>query len=396
LVLRSLVAVLIVLLLGATAAGAYWKLVMVPGQQAAAAGPGGGRGGPGGPVPVEAQPVRVGPAETTIDAVGTLVSNESVVVQPEVAGRVTAINFAEGVTVPKGTVLVELDSSIERAELAQAEAQRSLARTNFERAKELRRNNAGTQRALDEAEAALRTADAAIDLAQARLDKRKLLAPFEARAGLRHVSPGEFVTAGTEIVNLEQINPLKVDFRVPELFLPAVAEGQRIVVAIDAFPDQPFTGVVKALDPLIDRTGRALVVRAEIKNEALKLRPGLFARVRLTLAERQNAVFVPEQAVQPQGDRQFVFKLVDAGDGKQVAKLTQVELGSRRKGEAEVRDGLAAGDVIVTAGLLKIRDGVPVQVLPPGGAPAPQPGGPPTAQGGPPAATTAAARPTAG
>jgi membrane fusion protein (multidrug efflux system) len=332
--------------------------------------------------------------------VGTLVSNESVVVQPEVAGRVTAINFVEGGTVPKGTVLVELDSSVERAELAQAEAQRSLARTNFERAKELRRNNAGTQRALDEAEAALRTADAAVDLAQAQLDKRTLLAPFKARAGLRNVSPGEFVTAGTEIVNLEQIDPLKVDFRVPELFLPAVAEGQRIAVAIDAFPDQTFTGVVRALDPLIDQTGRALVVRAQIRNEGTKLRPGLFARVRLTLAERESALFVPEQAVQPQGDRHFVFKLVDEGDGKQVAKLTEVTLGNRRRGEVEVRAGLSAGDVIVTAGLLKIRDGVPVQVLAPGGPPAPQgpSGGPPTAQGGKPApgGATATVRPTSG
>ena len=133
-------------------------------------------------------------------------------------------------------MLVELDSSVERAELAQAEAQQVLARSNFERAKELRRNNAGTQRALDEADAALRTADALVDLAQARLDKRKLLAPFDARAGLRNVSPGDFVTDDTAIVNLEQIDPLKVDFRVPELFLPAVAPGQRIALAIDAYP----------------------------------------------------------------------------------------------------------------------------------------------------------------
>ena len=156
--LRSLAAILIVLLLAAVGAGAYWKFVMVPGQQAAAGGP--IRGGPGGPVPVEAQPVRVGDAETTIDAVGTLVSNESVVLRPEVSGRIVAINFVEGGPVTKGALLVELDSSVERAELAQANAQQVLTRSNYERAKELRRNNAGTQRSLDEADAALRTADA--------------------------------------------------------------------------------------------------------------------------------------------------------------------------------------------------------------------------------------------
>ena len=223
----------------------------------------------------------------------------------------------------------------------------------------------------------LRTADAAVDLAQAELDKRTLVAPFDARAGLRKVSPGEFVTAGTAIVNLEQIDPLKVDFRVPEVFLPVVAPGQRIALEIDAYPNQIFDGVVKALDPLVDKAGRAVVVRAEIANDEAKLRPGLFARVRLTLAERQNALFVPEQSIQPQGDRAFVFKVVDQADGKPaVAKLTPVTLGDRRRGEVEIRDGLVAGDVIVTSGLLKIRDGVPVQVQHP---PAPAPGAAPAA-----------------
>ena len=377
--LRSILAILTVLLLGAAGAGAYWKLVMLPGQEQAAAA---ARGSAGGPVPVEAQAVRLGPAETSLDAVGTLISNESVVLRPEVSGRVASINFAEGGMVPKGTVLVELDSSIESAELAQAEAARTLARSNFERASELRRNNAGTQRALDEADAALRTADAAVDLAQARLDKRKLVAPFEARAGLRNVSPGAFVTSETAIVNLEQIDPIKVDFRVPELFLPTVVPGQKITVEIDAFPGRSFTGDVKALNPLIDATGRAIVVRAEVANEDGKLRPGLFARVHLQLAERENALFVPEQAIQPQGDKAFVFKVVDPGDGKTVAKLTPIVLGNRRQGEVEVREGLAPNDLIVTAGLLKIRDGAPVQA-----------GTPPVPVGQP---SAAAAKPAAG
>lgn len=364
--LRSLVAIVIVLLVGAAGAGAYWWFVMQPAQQAGP--PGGGRGGPGGPVPVEAQPVRVGDAETTIDAVGTLVSNESVVLRPEVSGRIVGINFVEGAEVAKDIVLVELDSSVERAELAQAEAQQALGRSNFERAKDLRRTTAGTQRALDEADAALRTANALVDLAQAQLDKRKLVAPFDARAGLRMVSPGDYVTDSSEIVNLEQIDPLKVDFRVPELFLAAVAPGQKIALEIDAYPGQAFAGEVRALNPLIDAAGRAVVVRAVIDNDEGKLRPGLFARVRLTLAERQNALFVPEQAIQPQGDKAFVFKVVDPGDGKTVAKLTPVTLGNRRKGEVEVREGLAPGDLIVSAGLLKIRDGVPVQVQPASGS----------------------------
>lgn len=360
--LRSLLAILVVLLVGCAGAAAYWWLVMVPAQQAGPPG-GPGRGGPGGPVPVEARPVRVGDAETTIDAVGTLISNESVVLRPEVDGRIATINFVEGARVARGDVLVELDSSVERAELAQAQAQQILARSNFERAKELRRNNAGTQRALDEADAALRTANAVVDLAQARLDKRSLVAPFDAWSGLRNVSPGDFVTTDTRIVNLEQTDPLKVDFRVPEIFLSALAQGQRITLEIDAYPGEPFLGTVRALNPLVDAAGRAVVVRAEIANDEGKLRPGLFARVHLTLAERHNALFVPEQAIQPQGDKTFVFRVADDG-GKSVARLTPVVLGARRGGEVEVMQGLAPGDIVVDAGLLKIRDGVPVQILP--------------------------------
>ena len=361
--LRSLLAILVVLLLGSAVAVSYWWLVLQPSQQAGSPAGASARGAAG-PVPVEAKPVRIGDAETSIDAVGTLISNESVVLRAEVSGRVASINFVEGAQVAKGDVLVELDSSVERAELAQAQAQQVLGRSNFERAKELRRNNAGTQRALDEADAALRTADAAVDLAQARLDKRRLVAPFDAWVGLRTISPGDFVTPETKIVNLEQTDPLKVDFRVPEIFLPALAQGQRVTLEIDAYPGVAFQGTVRALNPLVDATGRAVVVRAEVGNDQGELRPGLFARVRLTLAERKNAMFVPEQAVLPQGDEAFVFRVVDGGEGKSIVKLTPVVLGHRRAGEVEIMQGLAAGDIVVDAGLLKIRDGVPVQVQP--------------------------------
>lgn len=144
---------------------------------------------------------------------------------------------------------------------------------------------------------------------------------------------------------------------------------------------------------MIDRAGRAILVRAEIENQEGKLRPGLFARVQLTLAERQDALFVPEQAVQPQGRRHFVFKVVDGDNGSKVARLTEVRLGTRRQGEVEIEDGLAAGEVVVTAGLLKIRDGDPVQILPlPASPPPPANGsGAPTAEDGRPAVVRATA-----
>jgi membrane fusion protein (multidrug efflux system) len=356
-------------MLGAGAAGAYWKFVMEPERQAAAEGPvpGGGGGGRGGgqrgPTPVEAAEVRIGPVEVTTEAVGSLLSNESVVIRPEVTGRVAAINFDEGGPVKAGQVIVELDASVERAQLAQAEAELGLGTANFERAKELRRSNVGTQRALDEAQAQLRTAEAAIQLAKARLSKLTLTAPFDAVAGLRRVSVGDFVTAGTDIVGLEQIKPLKVDFAIPEIFLRSVREGQRIAFTVDAFPGEAFEGEVFAVSPLVSEAGRAVTLRARIDNTDVRLRPGLFARVTLTLSQQPDGVWIPEEAIVPEGGRQFVFKVADGGEGKpKVARKTEVKLGLRRQGEVQVASGLAPGDVVVTGGVGKIREDAPVAV----------------------------------
>jgi membrane fusion protein (multidrug efflux system) len=378
--LRSLIAILVVLLVGAGAAGAYWQFVMVPGGQAATAAIG-GRGANRGPVPVEAAEVKVAPAEVTTEAVGTLSSNESVLLKPEVAGRIASINFEEGRPVKAGQVMIELDALVEKAQLIEAQAQLELATANLERARELRRSNAGTQRALDEAQAQQRTATASVDLAKARLAKLTLLAPFDAVAGLRRVSVGEFVTAGDELVNLEQIQPLKVDFRIPEVFLPSLFDvgGQkRILVVVDAIPEEQFSGRVYAVNPLVDEQGRAIVVRAQIDNPLdaksgePRLRPGLFARVTLTLSEQDEALWVPEETLVPQGSRQFVFKVMAGADGAQTVKFTEVTLGRRRQGEVQIVSGLARGDVVVTAGVSKIRDNaaVTVQVPPPETPPA--------------------------
>lgn len=401
--LRTLMAVLVVLLLSAGAAGAYWKFVLQPGQQQAAATGGGGRpggGGARGPTVVEAAEVRIGPVEITTEAVGTLLSNESVVLQPEVTGRVVGINFDEGRPVRLGQILIELDSSIERAQLAQEEADLALARSNFERARDLRRSNAGTQRALDEAQAQLRTAESAIELAKARLAKLTLTAPFDAVAGLRRISVGDLVTAGTDIVNLEQVRPLKVDFSVPEVFLPKVGNGQKIAVLVDAFPGEVFEGTVFAINPLLSEAGRALIVRALIDNTEVRLRPGLFARVTLTLSESADAVWIAEQAVVPEAGKQFVFKVVDGGEGKpKVARRVEVALGQRRPGEVQVTAGLAAGDLVVVAGVQKVRNDAPVTVQAPSPDPnAAPPAAPPATASSPPgdAASGAAATPRAG
>ncbi len=364
--IRSIVAVFIVLL--AAAGGAYWYFVMLPDQLAAQAPAGApARGGPpaGFAMPVEAAPVRVGTSQRQVLAVGTLRSNESVIIKPEVAGRIVQIGFTEGQKIKKGQVLLQLDSSIERAELVQTQAQLVLAKANYERADELVKRNAGTGRALDEARAALRTGEAAVQLSQARLDKFTLLAPFDGMLGLRKVSVGDYVSGGAEIVNLEMVDPLKVDFRVPELFLATLRTGQKAAISVDAMPDRKFEAEVFAIDPLVDQAGRSVVIRARIPNPEDLLRPGLFARVVLTIEERKNAVFVAEQSLVPVGDQHFLFKVVDK-DGAKFVAWTKVKIGERRKGEVEIIEGLVAGDTVVTAGLLKVRDGMPVQIIPSG------------------------------
>lgn len=356
--LRILVQLVVILLMLAGAAGAYWHFYGLPWQPAVAQGgpaaPGGGRGGFA--LPVETVQVKEGPIQRRLTAVGTLRSGESVVIKPEIDGRVVEIGFEEGQPVAKGQLLLAFDRAVNEAEIASAQAAVDLAKADYERQSELSRRGSGTRASLDQALGQMRTAEAALALAQARMGKLTLRAPFDGIVGLRNVSVGDFVESGDSIVNLEQIDPLKVDFRVAENFLAAVRHGQAIEVAVDAFGQQRFKGEVYAIDPLIDESGRSILLRALLPNAEGVLRPGLFARVELVLNEKADALQVPEAALVPQGGAQFVFKVVD---GK--AALTKVEPGIRRDGMVEIVAGLAAGDVVVTAGQIKLRDGAPVQ-----------------------------------
>jgi membrane fusion protein (multidrug efflux system) len=193
------------------------------------------------------------------------------------------------------------------------------------------------------------------------LDKTVIAAPFDGVLGLRSVSVGQYLAPGDPIFKLEAIDPLKVDFRVPEIYFANVRIGAEIKVTVDALPDENITGKVYAIDPLVDEQGRAIVVRATIPNKDRQLRPGLFTRVALVYDTIEAAILVPEQAIVPIGQDKFVFKVVD---GK--AAMTKVTIGERFLGRAEIPEGLVAGDTVVTAGQLKIRDGADVTVLPNG------------------------------
>lgn len=347
---RSIVLLITVAVLGG-AGYYYWTTThSTPGGPQARAG--------GFSIPVEATKLEPGTLVLSIPAVGSLRSAESVTISSEIMGRVSRLHIDEGRRVTKGTVLVEVSPEIYDAELVQAEARLTLSRRNHERALELQKQGAGTIRALDEAASALRNDQAAVELAKVRLSKTRITAPFDGVLGLRRVSVGAYLSPGDGIVNLEAIDPIKVDFRVPENSLTSVHVGQPIDVAVDAIPGVVFKGDVYAIDPMIDMSGRSIMIRAQIPNPDATLRPGLFANVRLIVERRENALLLPERALVPIGDDQFVFKIVD---GK--AAMTKIKTGQRRNGLVEVVDGLSAGDQVVTDGQIKLFDGVGVMVI---------------------------------
>jgi membrane fusion protein (multidrug efflux system) len=282
-------------------------------------------------VTVEAARVVRAALPQVITAVGSLRSDESVTLRPEVAGRIATIGFAEGQRVQKGALLVRLDPTVNEAEVKQARANMTLAKSKYDRAVDLAKSNFISGQARDEAESNMKVADAALAVAEAKLAKMEIKAPFSGIIGLRQVSVGDYVKEGADLVNLEAVDPLKVDFRVPEIYLKQVRAGQALEIALDAIPGRTYGGRVFAINPLVDAAGRAIVIRAQVSNPDTSLRPGMFARVRLITEERRDALVVPEQALVPFGSEQFVFRVVD---GK--AQRARVEIGQRGDGKVEM------------------------------------------------------------
>ena len=309
-------------------------------------------------IAVEVALARAARASTDIRAIGSLQSDESVQLAPEIAGRVSQIDFVEGTKVNDGDVLVRLDDALVRAEVTDAEARLSFAKANNERARQLSRTGNVTERSRDEAVTNFETASAALALAKTRLDKHLLRAPFDGIAGVRTISVGAFVAVGTPVVNIEKIDKLKVDFKVPEIYLTSITVGQAVDVVLDAIPGQMFEGRIYAINPQVDVNGRALQVRARIDNKNLVLRPGLFARLLIKGAVVRDVVQVPESAIIPRSGDNFVFAVADG----QVREV-RVKLGERSDAQVAITEGVSVGDIVVTAGQHKLRDGARVDVV---------------------------------
>jgi membrane fusion protein (multidrug efflux system) len=308
------------------------------------------------PVLVEVATVDVRTVVDDVAAVGTLVSNQSVVLRPEVAGRVAAIRFQDGSAVRRGAVLIELDFAVQRAELQQAKAELMLAEANARRVEDLFSGKFVSSSVRDEAVSRLEVARASVALAQARLERTRIRAPFDGIVGIRKVSVGDYVKDSEALINIEDIATLKLDFRLPELYLGRLAPGQALEVSSDVAPGAVFSATIDAIDPRVDAEGRAVLLRARLANGEGRLRPGVFARVKVLVDRRDGVLLVPETALIPApGQTQFVYRVEDG-----YARRVEVKTGIRRAAEVEVVQGLASGDRIVIAGQLKLRDGAPV------------------------------------
>ena len=321
-----------------------------------------------------------------VQAVGSLKSSQGVMLRPEVSGRISRLGFTDGQLVKRGQLLVQLDDTLQQAQLKQAEAQASIARTNLQRSRELQAQNFVSQSAVDQNAAAMQVAEAQVALAQAQAQRMRVLAPFNGTAGLRLVDVGDYVKDGADIANLEDLSALTVQFALPERYVGRLRAGQPVDLAVDALPGRSFKGRVLALDSQVDTNGRAVQVLAQVANPGSVLRPGMFARPRVVFSVREGAVVVPEEALVPVGARQFLFKVIDDADGKKVAQRVEAKLGLRLPGKVEILEGIQPGDLLVTAGHSRLLrgDNVPVRVVdlsrPPGAS---RPGGPPGKPGAP-------------
>ncbi len=307
-------------------------------------------------IPVEAQKVRIGPIDDTVEAVGTALANESLTVTSKIAGIVKAIKFTEGQQVKAGTVILELEDREPMANLAAAQALRDQAKAAFDRTKSLQATGNAPMSRLDDQEGIYRNAEARVRVIEAQLADLKIVAPFSGRVGIRRVSQGALISVGTVITTLDDVETIKLRFFVPESAMSSVKAGANVTASGNAAADRTFKGAITSIDTRVDTTTRAVEVRAEFPNQDGALKPGMFLTVKLALNRRDGALIVPEEAVVPEGIRQYVYTVAD---GKAVK--TEVKLGARLPGEVEIREGLNQNSVVVTSGIQKIRDGVPVR-----------------------------------
>jgi membrane fusion protein (multidrug efflux system) len=308
-----------------------------------------------GAIPVEfIHPVER-PLQNKINVIGNLLSSESVTLKPEIPGRITKIAFVEGLPLKKGDLCVAIDDEIYKAEVIEAKANLALSQKNLARAQTLLSKQAGSEFTRDTSLRDVEVNKARLDLAETNLRKTKIAAPFDGIVGFRKTSLGAYTSVGEEIVTIESIDPIKVEFKLPEFTLSYLKPGQKIQLSVDAFPGEIFLGELYAIDPKLDVRDRSVSVKAQIPNADYRLKPGLFARLQLTLSEKEQSLFLPDSALVSKGQDNFVFTMLD---GK--AHMVQVKTGLRDGQDREILDGITKEMQIVATGQHKLFEGLPI------------------------------------
>lgn len=317
--------------------------------------------GPQPPAVIAAAEVRTDDWRPHLNAVGSLVAVQGIFVTNEAAGKVRAIYFRSGEEVSQGDVLLELDDSVDQANLEGALAGRRLAEVRFNRLRDLLEKNAVSQADYDEARANLDNAEAQVSSQRELLQQKQIRAPFSGRLGIRQVDVGEYLSPGSPIVPLESLNPIYVDYSLPEKDLNRISVGQELTVTVKAWPDRVFRGEISAINPGIDPETRNVRIRGTLQNPEQLLRPGMFAQVNTLLPLRENVPTLPRTAITYATYGQSVFLIREEGDGL-VVESRQVVTGDVRDGRVEIVSGLEVGDRVVSAGQNKLRNGQPVRI----------------------------------
>jgi len=307
------------------------------------------------PAFVTLAPVRAERVSQKIEALGNARANESVDVSSKSSNIVTAVKFRDGERVQRGQVLVQLDDAQVRADVAAADAAVTESESQYNRSRELLSTQVLSKSSFEQLEATLKANRAKLAAANARLEDTVIRAPFSGRVGLRRVSVGSLISPGAVITTLDDTSVIKLDFSVPENVLATLREGLSVRATAPAFPGRSFAGKVASIDSRVDQATRSVTVRALLGNEDGALRPGMFLNVSLANDERE-ALVIPEEALTPEAERQFVFVVTD---GK--AERREVRIGGRRPGSVEILAGLSAGEQVVIEGTQKIRDGSAVR-----------------------------------
>lgn len=313
------------------------------------------------PAVIAATEVRRDTWTPALEAVGTLEASEGVVVSNEVAGVIRAIEFDSGQQVATGDLLVQLDDEADRADLDSLIAAQRLADLNFKRVQKLIKEKSVSQSEFDQARATLDGAAAQVAAKRANIAKKAIRAPFAGALGIRNVDLGQYLAPGSQIVTLQALEPMLVDYQLPERFLGDLAPGQAVEVSVQAYPQRTFSGVIAAISPRIETATRSIPVRAAFDNPDHLLKPGMFAEVRTILPERAGVLTLPERAIayNPYGNSVF---LVVEKDGGLTVQSRPVDTGDVRDGRVEIVAGLAAGDRVVADGLNKLRNGQAVKI----------------------------------